>query len=391
MILLQLAMASAGTATLHVAVHREAGSIYDLAADGADGQCAVLGTSWIACPASEPVTFRWGPRNGWTLQGDVTVAAGETGVAFVLPPDGARQAERERLEAGVTPEVVREVFLRTGDRVIQPVTMALFADLVALSDHPDWRVRKEVVRALVPYARHTASDPFPSDAPTLIPAGLIAKLGQDDDKRVRRRTGALLREMGPEDPRAKEARLVLNQMLVDPNPGVQRVAVAVVSHQAMEGGDTEALEAWNAALKRVPMEGPPGRAACNGLAKLHDSVDPANVDPDGALALILQHHPERAWHYWGAWREELPFDPARAERLIRDTVGLSESLLRKWSETDPEGLARVVERWEPASPHSERFRVIGEWLDRRTDHPELRKALALADRLSEPSEGSVPE
>ena len=144
-----------------------------------------------------------------------------------------------------------------------------------------------------------------------------------------------------------------------------------------EGGEIEPVEAWNAALARVPTPGAPGRAACNALAKLHDSVDMADVDADGTLALILQHHPERAWHYWAAWKRELPFDAARAERLLRDTVGLSQGLLREWAEEAPEQLAATVRRWEPAEPHSERFRVVAQWLDPKATDPGLRAALAL--------------
>ncbi|MCB9674185.1 MAG: hypothetical protein H6737_03660 [Alphaproteobacteria bacterium] len=392
MIVLQLLTALAGTATLHVAVHRDAGTVYDVAADGADGQCVVLGTSWVACPASGPVTFRWGPRGDWAMEGQTVVGPGETGEAFVLAPDGSLAERRAQLQGEVTPELVRELFVRTGDRPIPPVTPGLFEDLVALAGHPDWKVRREVVRALVPYARHTASDPFPSDAPSLIPDGLIETLGRDDDRRVRRRVLALLvREMGPEDPRGEEAGELLRAGLEDPNPGVRRLSVVMMAKSAQEGGEIEPVEAWNAALARVPTPGAPGRAACNALAKLHDSVDMADVDADGTLALILQHHPERAWHYWAAWKRELPFDAARAERLLRDTVGLSQGLLREWAEEAPEQLAATVRRWEPAEPHSERFRVVAQWLDPKATDPGLRAALALDDRMSDPPGAPVPE
>jgi len=382
--MLQLITALGGTATLHVAVHRDAGTVYDIAADGASGQCVVLGTSWVACPASGPVSFRWGGDGEWGLEGDSAVHPGQTGTAFVLPAPELGAERRARLAEGpVDAALVRELFLRTSDREIPPMTSGLFEDFLGLAEHQDWRVRRAFVRSLVPYARHTASDPFPSDAPSRIPRGLLIRLSQDPDRRVRRRTAALFRELGPEDPRTAEANVALKGLVADRNPGVRRVAVAV-----MTGSESEPLEAWRAALTRVESEGAPGRAACNGLAKLHRYVDPAEVDADGALALILAHHPERAWRYWAAWRVELGYDAVRAEYLLRDTVGLSQKLLRYWATENPEQLAATVARWEPEEPHSDRFRVVAGWLDAHALEPGLRAALGLPavadDRLSKP-------
>ncbi|MBW2257010.1 MAG: hypothetical protein JRI25_20790, partial [Deltaproteobacteria bacterium] len=71
--------------TLRVGIHVEAGTVYDIAADGADGLCSA-GPSWLRCPASGPVQFRWGPgaSSGWELSGDTVLEPGETGVAWVL-------------------------------------------------------------------------------------------------------------------------------------------------------------------------------------------------------------------------------------------------------------------------------------------------------------------
>ncbi len=394
-----------GYAVLHVAVHRDAGSIVDIAADGASGQCRVLGTSRLACPAEGPVTFRFGAP-GWTLwgalrsdvpveepdaavgagpavPGPLTVGAGEVGVAVLFPPEGSREADRRLLAAEPTPEAVRSLFLRTGDRSIEPVTAGLFADLLALTSHEEWTLRREAMRGFVPYVRHTASDPFPADAPSLLPPGFLQRMAGDEDHRVRRRTGALIREIGPEDPLASPAEATLRRMLVDRHPSVRRQAIAIWSAHLREGGEVEAVEAWNAALERVPHEGAPGRAACNALAKLADSVDPADVDVDGALALVIEHHPERAWRVWKAWRAELPFDAVRASYLFRETVGLSERLIRDWAEQHPDELAVVIREWEPTEPHSERWGVVRAWLATRTDHPGLREVLVLDDRLSD--------
>jgi hypothetical protein len=396
-----------GYAVLHVAVHRDAGTLSGVAADGASGQCRPLGTARLACPASGPVTFRWGgerwvlwgavrdpdPTDGAVLRGagpaapgPLVVSPGEVGVAALFPPTGMRDDDRRTLRAAPTPEAVRQLFLRTGDRPIAPATPGLFADLLALTQHEDPLVRREAMRGLMPYVRHTASDPFPADAPSLLPPGFLQRMATDEDPRVRRRNGALLREIGPADTLAGPAETTLRRMLQDAHPSVRRQAIAIWSAHAREGGEDEAVEAWNAALERVPTEGAPGRAACNALAKLADSVDPEAVDVDGAMALVMEHHPERAWRMWKAWREELPFDAGRAGFLFSETVGLSERLIRDWAEDEPDALAAVLVAWEPTEPHSERWGVVRGWLATRTDHPRLREVLALGDRLSNASE-----
>lgn len=376
----------ARTVTLHVGVHRGAGTLYDLAADGAAGQCVALGRSRLVCPAAAPVRFRWGPGGDWELVGDTEVAPGDTGVAWVLPPDAARADAHARLAEPVTPDAVREVFLWTSARPVPPPSMDLFARLVELAAHEDVVVRREVARVLVPYARHTASDPFPTDAPSLIPDGVITALARDPDRRVRQRAAALIREMGPEDPRWPEAERALHRLATDPSPPVRRVAIVAWSG-GVAMGVSDPLDAWRSALERVPQPGSPGRAACNALARLRDSVEPEAVDADGALASILAHHPERAWRFWGAWRDAIPFESGRASFLLRETAGLSEPLLQRWAERSPDELAAAIHAWEPDAPHSERHRVIGAWLGPRTSHPGLRAALALpaADSLSEPA------
>ncbi|MCB9669494.1 MAG: hypothetical protein H6736_09950 [Alphaproteobacteria bacterium] len=381
--LLACLSALADDAVLHVAVHQEAGSIYEVAADGAAGQCRVLGLSRIACPADGPVVFRWGGADGWALHGDRSVVPGAEGVAFVLPPDGSRDAERERLREP-TLQAVQDVFLRTGANPVRPPSPDLFGDLVALGAHDDWRIRALVVDALVPWVRHTASDPFPPDAPSLLPEGLVLQLAADPAPQVRRRVARLIREMRGGDPRAEEARRATEAFRDDRDKRVRKLATVLQTTQATEGM-TDPLEAWLAALSRVPEPGPVGRAACKALATLHDHVPPGSVDPDRAVALVIAHHPEKAWAVWGAWKAEVPFHPARARYLLGSTLNLSMGLLRQWATDDPVGLAAVLSDWEPTLPHSDRFGVIARWLEGRVEDPVLLHVLTwdgTADTLS---------
>ncbi len=338
------------------------------------------------------MTFRWGPNEDWVMVGQTTVEPEQVGVAYVLAPDSRHADVRAQLSSETTPEAVRQAFLRTGDRPLLPISMALFTDLLSLTEHDDFRVRRETVRSLIPYVRHTASDPFASDAPTLIPEGLLLRLSEDPHPGVRRKTGALIREMGPEDPHSSEADVVLGRLLKDGNRGARRIALGVLTNRATErpGGD-EPLEAWNAALARVESAGAPGRAACNGLAKLHGEVEPADVGAHGALALMLVHHPERAWRFWGAWKAEIPFDGARVEVLFGQTIGLHAGLLNHWAVENPTELADSIERWEPSEPHSERWGVVRGWLEPVASEPRLRASLGFVDTLSEPPEAPQPQ
>ena len=104
-----LAVAFAGTATLHVGVHREAGDVYDIAVDGAAGLCTASPTR-ISCPADDPVTFRWGPGGDWALVGATQVAPEEVGVAFVLATEESRKAELAQLAGAVNRDVVQALF-----------------------------------------------------------------------------------------------------------------------------------------------------------------------------------------------------------------------------------------------------------------------------------------
>ena len=387
--MLWFATALGSIATLHVAIHRDAGAIHDVAVDGASGQCRVISPARLQCPAEGPVTFRWGPGGPWELYGDVVVAPGETGTAFVLAPDGSRSALLESLQEP-TLENVREVYFRTGANELEVPSLALVERLIELAAHEDWRIRRLVTRSLMPYVRHTSADPFPAGSPTLVPPGLLVKLATDPDARVRRRAAHLIRELNHTDPRSNERKIAIERMRDDRDRRVRKLATVLERDVAIEGED-EALEAWNGALSRVPKPGSPGRAASNSLAVLHGRVDPAAIDVEQALGRVLAYHPERGWRVWAAWRREVPFDPVHAEFLLRETVGLSQPLLRHWAETAPDAFATLLERWEPAAPHSERWRVIALWVDPKAESPRLRQVLELPDTMSDPPGTSPAE
>ena len=61
--------------------------------------------------------------------------------------------------------------------------------LETLTAHPDPLVRRAAIEGLVPFIRHTVSDPFEAEAPELLQPGWILRLSQDPDIRVRRRLG----------------------------------------------------------------------------------------------------------------------------------------------------------------------------------------------------------
>jgi len=345
-------------ATLHVGVHREAGTILDIAADGAAGQCSVA-RERLMCPADGPVRFRFGPQGEWELVGADTVQPGATGTAFVLASEASRSDELARLDRQtVTADDVRDLFVRTGDHPVSPPSMGMLQQLFSLADHPDPAVRRAVIDALVPWWRHTASDPLPADAPQLVPGGLISGLADDRDRRVRRRLANRLREVNePGEPLQSEAREALMQLASSPG-GVQRAAIASLAVQS-RAGRANPVQTWMAAMQQVTTPGPPGRAAANTLGRLARELEPgAQVDPARAVELVFVHHRERTWNVWSAWRERVPFDAGRLDRLLRETVGANKRLLRHFQQTHPEELQAVLDAWEPHPPHSERYRMI---------------------------------
>jgi hypothetical protein len=362
-------------AMLHVGVHGDAGTAHDIAADGAAGLCDVQ-FSRVVCPATGPVTFRWGPgpSSGWELTGATVVEPGHTGVAWVLAPESSREAERARLaRTTVTPTDVRDLFFATGDHEVPTPSMGMLQDLFSLVDHPDPLVRRQLIDALVPWFRHTASDPLSADAPQLVPPGLITQLAMDPDKVVRRRLANRLRDVNmPGEPLQAEANTALHYLVSLPNS--TRPATASLGVLA-KAGRANAEESWISALGRVTTPGPKGRAAANALARLAQVLEPSDVvDPQRGLALVVQHHRERTWRYWNAWRDDLPFDRSTFDLLLRDTLGAHQGLVRHFSEEAPDELAEALAAWEPSPPHSARWSLVTQALQ-GTDHPALRVLL----------------
>lgn len=365
----------AGTASLHVAVHHEAGTIYDIAAEGADGMCSVQ-PGRISCPASGIVRFRWGPPGDeWELVGEVAVPPGEIGRAYVLAPDEAREDGLARLDdAVVTPEAIRELFLGTTERPAPP-SRAMLSRLVELAQHSDPQIQRAVIDALVPWWRRTAADPFPPEAPAILPDGLITRLARDDNFRTRRRIANRLREVR-QGAHVEEALQVLVELTDDRAP-VQRAAIASLSVQA-RAERVPAEVAWERAMRQVREPGPPGRAAANTLGHLGGVLEgpSGDIDPVEAVSRTLQYHTERGWNVWSAWKEHVPFDRAWVDLLLRNTVGLSTGLVKHWSESSPDDFAEALSAWEPGPPHSPRFDEIRSHLA-RTPHPAVRDALQL--------------
>jgi hypothetical protein len=354
-------------AVLWVGVHREAGDLSDVAADGASGQC-VSEATWIRCPAaSGPVTFRWGPAGAgdWRLfgqdasgdwrPGPVVVAPGEGRAAVVLADDAARTDPIARLgPEAVTPEEVRAQFVRTGDHVTFAPSPAQLAALVALVRHPDPAVRRELPDALLPWLRHTGEDPLPIDAPPVIPPGTLLALARDRDPTVRRRLAGRIRDVRDGGAASVEAAAAL-KYLVTTGGGAQRAALVGLGARSKEG-EAPALDAWRVARVRMHDPGPPGRAAVKTLAALATELAPGGeVDPAAAIAECLALHPERTWSLWTAWRRAVPLDPALLGRMLRDTVGWSPSLLTYWAKSSPDALESVFRAWESGPPHTERW------------------------------------
>jgi hypothetical protein len=369
-------VALAGTVTLHVGVHRQAGDVYDVAADGADGQCSV-GPARLSCPASRPVTFRFGAPGEWELYGDVVLEPGSTGTAFVLATESAREAARAQLSFAVTPDKVRALFVRTGENEPPPPSPGMMADLERLARHPNPLVRRTVIDGLVPYWRRTSSDPMSLEAPELLSSGLIERLSTDGDTRVRRRLAAALRDVNaPGRPLADEANAALLTLLGDGRAGVQRAAMASMAI-GTQNGILPAEMTWWKAMRRVESEGPAGRAAANTLGFLSRSLEASpTIDPSEAVLVVFHFHRERTWKVWNAWREEVPFRRDWVDSLLRDTLGLEGSLLRYWAEHEPDALAQALRAWEEDPPHSKRFSLVVELLVSQT-HPAIREALEL--------------
>lgn len=354
----------AATVTLWVGVHADAGGVNDIAADGAAGVCAVA-PSRIVCPATGPVTFRWGPGGPWALTGDTTLAPGERGVAFVLADDATGGDVERALRAGeVTADDVRTAFA-VGAPAPSRGGLDALAE-VAVAD-PRADVRRAAVEALQPYTWRASWGPLPGTAPVPLPEGWLPRVIGDRDRAVRRQAAALAGELRAvaDEPLAAalaaEAQAAVVAAMRDPDAKVRAAGLRAAS-RAVRGDLLPAEAAWRDALARVPAPGAAGRAACGTLARLARSAEPgAVVDPAVAVELTLAHHPELAWRVWAAWRDEVPFRRDWALQLLRTTIGANDALVRHWAEHDRAAFAEVVAAWEPGEPHSERWRVIGTW------------------------------
>jgi len=159
---LQLATASTTpeAATLHVGIHRDAGTIYEIAADGAAGQCTT-GPARLSCPARGAVRFRWAGDPAWQLTGQDEVGPGEVARAWVLAREELRQQDRRRLEPErVSAAAVRDLFGRDGAHQPPAPSRAMLDDLAALCLHEDLEVRKAAADGLMPWLRRTWADPL---------------------------------------------------------------------------------------------------------------------------------------------------------------------------------------------------------------------------------------
>ena len=373
-----LAVAAPGVATLEVGVHRAAGDLASVVAEGADGPCERL-ESTIQCPASGSVTFRWEGSDAFSLQGVDKVYPGEKGVAYVLASETSCASSRDTLQAEwITAEQVLEMFVQIGDQVPPVPCLGMIDDLAHLTRHPKRDVRRAAVDALFPLMRDTASDPFWLHAPDIVPAGILLGLTQDSDRGVRRRTALLLREGQPGE-LDMERQVALRILATDPITPVRRPAIAALP-RAVQLDFMPGELAWHEALGRVPLRAGAGRAAVGALARMSKLVEVSEtVVPETALDLAMRYHPERAWVFWSAWREHIPFHSGRAERLLLYTVGLNEPLLTYWSSRFPNELRQVVDEWYRKRGMTERFKLAQRFLTDVED-AELREALKLGPR-----------
>jgi hypothetical protein len=368
--------------SLWVGVHIDAGNLWDIGADGAAGICTAFDTT-IRCPATGPVTFEWRGDPDYVLgDGVVVVSPGESARSWVLARAALRAVETAALRPEVVnADVVRDQFVRTSDNPVEAPSAEQFGALLALVDHPDRLLRRELPDALVPWLRHTAQDPMPPGAPPLVPVGLLTELSRDPDLTVRRRLASRLRDLRDSPELGREAVEVLLE-LADDGGGVQRAALASLATRTRDG-TSAGLETWKMARERLNDRGAPGRAAVKTLIALSDELEPGpEVDPAEAIRTCAVVHPERTWALWNAWREHVPLDTQLALRLFRGTVGWSPPLLQYWGRKFPEQLIGVFHAFETGDPHSTRYQELWSALANVAD-PRF-DDLAPADKLSAP-------
>ncbi len=355
MIVLFAATALASEVVLHVGVPLDAGTVYDVAAHGATGACVAEETR-LTCPADAgAVRFTWAGAPEWALVGDLDVAQGVVGRAWVVATEATRAAEVARLDPSRVQESdVREIFVRYGTNHPIAPSLGMWEAVLALVEHTDHRVRRAAADAWVGACTRSSIARYPPTGPCWLPNGTLTRFAQDPDPGVRRRAAILVRDLrsGRLD---EEAARVLVTLRDDPVRGVRHATMLSVARNP----NPDVEDAWRTALAIAPQQGGPGLAACNTLARLSWHTGPTDViDPHEALEVVLAHRPEQGWRVWTAWREHVPFDAEWAGVLFRDTVSWSGRLLRHWAEEDPDGLEAALATWEPGPDHTERYVLI---------------------------------
>lgn len=293
---------------------------------------------------------------------------------LVLPLNSERLVERARLVPEVVTEAdVRELFVRDGANNPALPSQGMLDDLVALADHPDKHVRRQIPDAIQPwFATHTQG-PLPDGHDLVVREDIIVQLAHDTDTGVRRKTAALYKEIRP-NLATPAIGVALLELTHDDNRGVRRAALASLA-EAPRQGILSGPVTWMRAMDAVRLTKGDGRTACNTLAKLHRDVQQSDiVNPNVAVSRCILYHPEHAWGVWNAWREEVPFDPNQADGLLNDTIGWSGSLGRHWAKTDPEAFATVLAHWHPDDP--ERLQMVKDSLI-FSKEPAIRGALGL--------------
>jgi len=308
---------------------------------------------------------------------------------LVLPPDSERLDERARLLPDVVTEHdVRELFVRDGANEPPLPSQGMLDDLVALADHRDKFVRRQIPEALLPWFVIHTQGPLSDGHGQVVSEDILTKLAHDRDKAVRRRTARLYMDIRPDfvSPAVGRALLELSN---DSNRGVRRAALAALA-EAPRQGILPGSVVWMRAMDAARYTKGDGRTACNTLAKLHRDVSQSDIiDPRLAVGRCILFHPEHAWGVWNAWREEVPFDPNQADGLLNNTIGWSGSLGRYWAETNPEDFAIVLAHWHPTDP--QRLQMVKDSLE-FSDEPSIRSALGLTPgqvREELPVEGEV--
>lgn len=361
-------IAAAEDVRLHVGVHAAAGDATRVRADGATGPC-VVEPSWVVCPAAGPVRFSWAGDAAFALTGDLSLAPGASGTAWVLAADMPALPDPLRADDLVAAfsTVARP------DGLPRPTAAALLA-LPTLAREGTLDVRRAAVDVLHDWTWRSRVGPLAPGAPLPIPAGWLTAMADDDDFRVRIALAELCRDLRA-DPSPGEIEATLVALTSDPHPNVRQAALRSLV-DASRATFVRPGVAWRESIAAVPEPGAPGRVASQSLARLAPALDPEDTDAVYAVALVLEHHPDAAWRVWAAFKERVPFQADWALTLLRGTKGLNQGLVRYWSRTSPTELAAVIRAWEPGPTHSKRFALVRDAVQKTRD-VDLKAAVGL--------------